>query len=277
MLPMPIIRVPLDFSDTALDALRYAIVLGEASDLAVEAIHVYDGYGEEEAAVEVRGNVRAQLAVQRRMADYLCANSPLPVPAHAIIGDPPGALTTISHLPDTALLVLGGAGTGKGSEDAFYYGSVARALALRGGCPVLLVPGDYGVPLVERTAYTFERVEGLRQLIDRTDWLREALGTEVRLAHIMDRDPDREARKEIDLMDEVLETGFPGFPVELDLLPPEDITDGLTKYVREYDVDLLVVGRRRRSWVERLFIGSEVAPLLQRLPVPLLVIPIDSY
>jgi nucleotide-binding universal stress UspA family protein len=87
---------------------------------------------------------------------------------------------------------------------------------------------------------------------------------------------DREAKVELDLMDEVLDTGFPGFPVELDLLSPGNVTDGLTTYVREYDLDLLVIGRRKQSWVERLFIGTEVSPLLKRIPVPLLVVPIEG-
>jgi nucleotide-binding universal stress UspA family protein len=125
-------------------------------------------------------------------------------------------------------------------------------------------------------SYAFEHVEGLRQLIDRTDWIRRAIDADVRLSHVMHPNVDREAKVELDLMDEVLDTGFPGFPVELDLLSPGNVTDGLTTYVREYDLDLLVIGRRKQSWVERLFIGTEVSPLLKRIPVPLLVVPIEG-
>lgn len=108
-------------------------------------------------------------------------------------------------------------------------------------------------------------------------FLAEAAGLGLEVLHVRDFSEKAEARKEIALMEEVMNTDFPGYPVELDLLDPGVTALQLLEYANEEEIDLLVMGCRKKSYFKRLFIGSEIAPVLEHGGAPMLVVPITDY
>ncbi len=283
------IVVPTDFSPTAAVALHLASRLAEATGYDLQVVHVHDGYGEGASLVTPRGAMGVRMEKQRKIDQFIRFNvSPksfsgardletLPVlRSGEVIGIPADKILEISQREDTALMVMGSVGTGARGSRALIFGSVARTVALGGGCPVLLIPRGMDTVRTDRAAIAFEQTEDLKAIVGRIDFLRAALGLDMHFAHVMEEDADTEARTELALLNEVLDTGFPGYPVQLDLLQSGRITDRLDDYLLKDDIDLLVMGRHHRSLLERLFLRPEVRPLLTECSMPLLVVPIDK-
>ncbi|CAH1000710.1 hypothetical protein LEM8419_01844 [Neolewinella maritima] len=280
--------VPIDFSVTSAAALRYAVQLADAIEYQLEVIHVYDGFSETDPPViEGRGSVTAQLSVQRQLDEFVRSHVPGSagveghasqiVGVHAIIGAPPQTIVRLSKDTAVGLIVMGGVGASAPPARQFTYGSVARAVALRGEAPVLLIPKGYGVPEIRRMALAFGELAPLKLIAREVEFLRLALGLSVRFVHVRDDDALRESHLNDVLERDRKDTGFPDYPAPLDLLRPGELVDALSEYVASQQVDLLVLGRRQRSFFERLFVGSEVSPLLTTIPVPLLIVPIENY
>lgn len=281
------IVVPTDFSTTAGAALRYAFYLAEATGFHLDVVHVHDGYGHSEATDIRKGSMEARQFAQRAIDQFLRFTLPavaatdegadtttVRISSRDVIGSPTDALIAASQEETSRLIVMGGVGSGVVSTVTPYFGSVARAVAEGADCPVLLVPNGQDQPKIERAALAFNTVGELRQISHGFDFLRVPLAPSMRLVHVRDFSEKKEARKEIELMEDILNTGFPGYPVELDLLKPGDTALRLLEYPEEQDISLLVMGRRKRGFLQRLFAGSEVTKVLEYGLVPMLVVPV---
>ncbi|TXF84372.1 universal stress protein [Neolewinella aurantiaca] len=282
------IIVPTDFSSTAAAALRYGHFLAQATGLELEVIHVHDGYGHSESPDVKKGSMEARQTAQRRIDEFIRFNVLTPVgegPAEPeatigskeITGAPSDVLIAASRDKTTSLIVMGGVGSGVVSTVTPFFGSVAKTVAKGAECPVLLVPKDYKEPSLKRASIAFDEANGLRETSKGFDFLRIPLKPAMRFVHVRDMSEKTEARKEIGLMEKILNTGFPGYPVELDLLDPGVTALQLLEYTNEQGVDLLVMGHRKRSFFKRLFTHSQTAQVVDYTGVPLLVIPIQDY
>ncbi|SER03549.1 universal stress protein [Neolewinella agarilytica] len=284
------IIVPTDFSSAASAALRYAHFLAEAIGCDLEVIHVHDGYGHVEDSRVKKGGIEARQAAQRSIDQFIRFSVPAKAAVAAegpetevtissleTVGSPTDVLIKASQEEATCLIVMGGVGTGAVSTVTPFFGSVARTVAEQSACPVLLVPEDYKNPKMERASIAFDVVKGLRETSKGFDFLRIPLAPSMRLVHVRDSSEKGETRKEIDLMEEVLNTDFPGYPVELDLLNPGTTAFRLLDYAEEENIDLLVLGHRKRSLWKRLFLDSDIKHVMRFAVTPLLVIPISEY
>jgi len=285
------IIVPTDFSSTSISALQYANYLAIVTGYDLAVIHVHDGYGNTDALIERRGNLSARTEAMHKVEEFVRFNlspsyfserepNPDQVPTLQIdemVGSPAASILKASKENDTALIVMGGTGSGNTSTVSPLFGSVAQTVSLGAKCPVFLIPCDYGIPEINEISVAFEYVQPLKEMMKKIDFLRKPLDPKVRLVHVKDTDTDREASKEVALMEEILKTGFPGFPVELDLLAAGDVAKELLQYAKGRNSDLLIMGRRKRGFFSSLFIGSETGPVIKSCTTPLMVVPIKAY
>ncbi len=285
------IIVPTDFSETAAVALNYASYLADATGYDLEVLHIHDGYGETDRLVEKKGNMEARMAAQRAIDAFIRANvdpasftgsrdaaDTLPlVKSREIVGSPADPIIEASQEEDTALIVMGGVGSGRVSTVSPLFGSVARSVAMQAACPTFLIPPGYGKPDIRVVSISFEKVEPLKETSDGMAFLRKALKPSMRFVHVEDPSASEEAKVELELLNTVLDTSWPGYPVELDMLTPGSVIGKLTDYTLEENVDLLVLGRRKRGFFKRLFLSSETAPMLVGSAIPVLVVPIGEY
>lgn len=286
------IIVPTDFSETSGVALNYASYLADATGYDLEVLHIHDGYGETDRLVEKKGNMEARMTAQRTLDEFIRFNidpatftgsrdfvaDTLPlVKSREIVGSPADAIIAVAKEEDTALVVMGGVGSGRVSTVSPLFGSVARSVAMGAACPVFLIPPGYGKPDIRVVSISFEKVAPLKETCKGMDFLRNALKPTMRFVHVEDSNANEEAKVELDLLNTVLDTTWPGYPVELDVLTSGPVSGKLTDYTLEENVDLLVLGRRKRGFFKRLFISSETAPMLIGSAVPVMVVPIHDY
>ncbi|MEM9259786.1 MAG: universal stress protein, partial [Bacteroidota bacterium] len=155
------------------------------------------------------------------------------------------------------------------------FGSIARSVALGADCPVFLAPLGGGVPNIEEAAIAFDDVDHLRKIDAAFSEIRQALAPKMHFVHVQSKDKTGEGdAAEMDLLDTVVTTEFPGYPVEYDALPHGKVSEQLLLYTDEENIDLLVLGQRKLGFFKRLFIGSETSQVVASASVAVLVVPI---
>jgi hypothetical protein len=147
---------------------------------------------------------------------------------------------------------------------------------MRAECPVLLIPKIAGIPGISKAAIAFDEVAALSELSEKTAFLRKALSLKVSFTHVAHPDPVSEKHTELDLMHSILNDAFPGYDIDIKILPTGDVTNTLLDYTLERDVDLLIMGRHPRSYLMQLLVKSEISSLLNVSCAPILVVPLTD-
>ncbi len=285
------IIIPTDFSTTSGDALRFGCYLADATGYDLEVVHVHDGYDNDRGLVVMKGSARIRSRVRERVekfvrqhADQLTYHGmpdgadkqPL-IRAREVVGQAVGQLVKLSRGEDTALLVMGGVGSGKENTASLLFGSVAREVAMRAACPVFLIPSNGGVPDIRYAAISFDYAGTLAELSEKTDFLRQAFAPAMHFAHVRYRNPRSEEVLMTELLRKSGDDDFPDYAADYDLLPAtDDVADALFNYTVENKVDLLVLGRYPESFLTRLLFSSKLPDIIDSSGTPLLIIPLDK-
>ncbi|NJC25587.1 universal stress protein [Neolewinella antarctica] len=285
------IIVPIDFSDTSANALRYACYLADVTCYDLEAVHAYDGYDEQGTDfIVVRGSAHVHQRIHQRVADFVADNSSVvtlsgipdvtdespSIVVRDIIGSAVRVLLDQSEREDVAFIVMGGVGSGRDSRVTPVFGSVARAVTQRAKCPVLLIPANAGTPKINVAAIAFDTVTRLEALSSKTKLLRNALALRMHFVHVEHRDDSKERTTEKKLLTNMVAGHFPEYDVEVDILPAGDPSDRLLDYTLERDVDLLILGRRKSNAFLRFFVSSASSVLAGEGGLPMLIVPLDE-
>jgi nucleotide-binding universal stress UspA family protein len=280
------IIVPVDFSKTAAAALRFAVFLADRLEWELEVIHVYDGMLNTQRPLHLQPDKTIQQAVDEELAEYtrtnvepmllarIGAEDTLPlIKSRTIVGVPREEVLKLSRRPETGLMVMGSIGSDAGPRSATVFGSVSKTAALKGDCPVALVPAEYGVPDVRRLALAFDETKRSEILAHFAETLIYALKPEVRFVHVREGGPGTDALTEAHFLDLVFQPGSPGYAFTVDSLPAGEVVSSLVEYVSAEEIDLLMVAAHRQGFWEQLFRPSKVEPLLRKAKFPLLIVP----
>ncbi len=281
--------VPIDFSTTSASALRYGCYLADVTGYDLEVLHVFDGYDGEESVVK-KGSARVRARIREKIDSFVSEHADprsftalhdesgklALIRSQELVGGTISRLVEQSHRDDVAMIVMGGVGTGLSGKVTPTFGSVARSVAMRSGCPVLLIPKIAGEPDLKRAAVAFDNTETLIELSRRTEGLRGALSLEMTFVHVVLDSSRAEEALERELTRALLRNAFPDYRADFEFLPPGDVTFALYDYTSEEDVDLLVMGRQPRNFLERLLNRSDISRLLGITGNPMLVVPLTD-
>lgn len=287
---MPKIIIPTDFSDTSVHAIRYGCYLADLTGYEPEIVHIHDGYDGDEAVVIKKGSARVRSRVRERLEKFVALHAdalaltgipdvPDAIPiimCRELVGSAITQLEKLSEREDTAMIVMGGVGSGTPNQAMPLFGSVARAIALRASCPVFLIPQNYGVPQVRHSAIAFDKAPTLVELSAKSQFLREALSPKMHFTHVQYKDKVREEMMEQELLNELLDNDFPGYPVEFDQLPEGDITNVLIDYALERDIDLLILGRHPHNFLRKLLLRPDISDIVGACAIPMMVVPLGG-
>lgn len=270
--------------------MRYGCYLADVTGYDLEAVHVHDGYDGEKAYVVKQGSARIRSRVREQLEKFVALhadpmtftgvhddNDDLPfIKSREVVGSAIAELVKLSKKEDTALIVMGGVGSGIPSPVTPVFGSVAKGVAMGAECPVLLIPQNSGVPEIKQAAIAFDDVKSLVSLSKQTDFIRKALSPAMHFTHVLYHDDASEEMMELNLLKEMLKNDFPDYPVDFDLLPEGDVTNLLIDYSLERDIDLLILGRHARGFIMNLLIRSEIPDIVGSCGIPMLVVPLSK-
>lgn len=283
------IIVPVDFSKTAAAALRLAVFLADRLQWELDVVHVYDGMLNTQRPLHLRPGKTIQQSVDEELTEFTrtnvepillarsSADDTLPlVKSRTIIGSPRDEVLKLSHRPEVGMMVMGAIGSDAGPRSAAVFGSVAKTVSLRGNCPVVLVPTEYGVPDIRRIAIAFDETKRSETLARFAETLIYALKPEVRFVHVREGGAGKDALTEAHFLDLVFQPGATGYAFTVDSLPAGEVVSSLMEYVAAEEIDLLMVAAHRQGFWEHLFRPSKVEPLLRKAKFPLLIVPAEE-
>lgn len=270
--PVRRVVVPIDFSETAENAFRYALDMVEVLNVPVKVIHVHNASDlgqslrlEEATPDESSYKVRLMKALQER---YLTGDKkgPSGVTTEIIEGNVVEEICRLSEEEGT-LIIMGT--TGEGGLLGRWFGSISAQAARRAKSPVLLVPRAVRFKGLGRMVYasnyhpTEEKV--LPQLIS----FANPFGATVCFAHI----------EENELIPYHVRTDSSGrvfhengLTFQLTTIESQHVVEGLSRFTKEVEAEMLVMSTTRRNFIEELFHKSATRKMIFNTRIPLMIL-----
>jgi nucleotide-binding universal stress UspA family protein len=161
------IVVPVDFTSSSAAALRFAALLSAATGLSISALFVYNTMVGTSWVVSAKQRERERRQMEGQLRSFVSRHTKStsllpPIEMCVAEGVPPLYIKWRSLDKEVALIVMGGAGTGDGKQRDLY-GGIASLTAKEGGCPVVLIPEDFGEEAMQETAALFGCMGQVRQ------------------------------------------------------------------------------------------------------------------
>ena len=268
---MPVLIVPVDFSETSKNAMLYAIQLAEKINGVVKVVHVYHPNSECE---NIRGTSKTwekrnelKVFIEHDTSHWLNENIESPIiEDHFYIGLPIRTIVEISNQFNNSMIIMGTKGEGDSMKKRF--GSVSTEVAAKAACPVLLVPPG-------TTEFSFDHIcYALDDL--KTDGLAKGFlaafarktKSIISLAHISE---ENNAYNWSDLM-QYWKLSYPKNKLGLYQYERKNITGGLQEFCKSNVVDLLVMSVRKRSFFNSIFHHSNTQESAIYTKLPLLIL-----
>jgi nucleotide-binding universal stress UspA family protein len=185
-------------------------------------------------------------------------------------GSPSELITNIAAEKSVDMIVVGTRGSGRMVKKLF--GSTASSLMNDLKIPVIMVPVEakFTVPsnlLYASDVFMDTRIEWINSVL----WLSDHFKSKLFVVRVV-KDSYEEIREKVNtphnLRPELkqMETSF-HFPVN------KNVTDGLTDYMKDQKIDLVIMQPHKREWVDRFFAKSETKAMAFHSHLPILMLP----
>lgn len=262
---MNTILVPTDFTDLAHEALRYALKLAEVMESRVVILHA-DEHSENDLAAlieEVNGIISA--------------------------GKQPNITYVMSHKQFSSItvndlvqeykvnLIVMGTTSNNLSMEKQLFGTNGVEIAEHSECPVICVPVNYNYQEIKKIAYASDLNfidKEINSIIEFTKLLR----AQLHIFHVAPVFPDLGDTEQmnvvakIESLKEISGYGDIFYTVEKTSRDNE-VLKGITSFVTEKDINLLVMFHNHLKAIDEFFSSSNTSKVLSRVSIPLLVLP----
>lgn len=288
------ILIGVDGSDEAERAARRGLELASRVDASVTAVHVVEGsaLGLTRGAGE-ETELRKQRAELLADVEELAESAGHSVETELVEGSPADELATYAAEEDADLLVLGRQGLSGVSERLL--GGVTERVLNRGEVPVLVVPdgadpratfsrvlvptdgsenAEAALPHAGSLARTYDAAVDVLNVVDL-----QAAGGEFHAGGLKEEFVERlegEGEEAVERAVADLAEYVPEEEIETAVKLTSSLDGaaaGIREHVDEHDVDVVVMGSRGRSNLERKLLGSVAATVLRSVDVPVVVVP----
>jgi len=265
------ILVPIDFSENALNALKYAVELTNKLDAELHLTHSFHSSNKAGMFVTTQDKLRTDakkdlVNLAKEYQEKILSGKEI---QHHFIRDyPPEGIAYIARKNRVDLIVMGTKGA-SGLRGAIW-GSVASRLLVITDIPVLAIPKYYGDFKLEHILFAidnpqFDNNELLKPLIE----LKENFKTKIttfNLAEPIYVEVDRNVNvlRKSDMINEISDDYFQSLEQDLKL--------GLIKYSMNNDVDMICMVRKNRGYFMELMHISSTKKIIFDSPTPLLIL-----
>lgn len=270
---MPVLIVPVDFSDYSKNAFLYAIKLAEQINAIVKVVHVY--YPEEKADILSLNGSSTILEREKQLQDFMAHNtsywinesieSPL-IEDQFIVGLPIRTIVELSNKYKNSMIIM--STTGAGSSMKKRFGSISTEVVLKASCPVLLIPPESKEFKFDHICYSLDDIKTDALATGFLAPFAKKIGSLISLAHIS---KEKNTYQWYDLM-EYWKLAYPKNKIAFYQYNQENITEGLQKFCQNNNVDLLVMSVRKRRFLESIFHKSLTQESAIFTKIPLLIL-----
>lgn len=262
------ILIPVDFSDTSLNALSYAINLFKGQTLEITILHTYKIMSSIAYIMKIESVKRVMKEDAEREMDALLRRIEKEEPnvmfkSNILNRSATSATTSMGDSGDYDFIVMGTKEAG-GLKEVFI-GCVAGWVISKTKAPVVVVPGEYHHrPLREMVLAINDQPLSNQSVINPLIDIVTMASCNVNFLHIM-KDHNPVAEELIKTIDHLNPT--------LNYIPDEgNINDCLNTFLKDQDADLLCMIRCKKNLFKHLFIESATLKQTFHTTVPLLIL-----
>jgi len=274
------ILVPVDFSDTAADAMRYALAFGFAlGEVEICIAHVFMPQVDSEYPNFIPPMPEMTNA-RFKMLEAFCGeirefNELQGIrPAKEVwIGFPADEIVRRSGEFD--IIIMGTTGEGGLMDKVF--GSVSTAVAQRADCPVILVPSGAAYSRINRVLYAGHYDAADTRMVERLVAFNALFRACVHFVHVKGAGAQAERFQEEkeQIFSVLFREGEPAFAFEIAEIEGDSVAEALNTYAENNNMELVVLVTRRRNFWAQLFHKSVTRGLVRIARQPLMVLHLD--
>jgi len=258
---MNTVLVPVDFSETAMNAARYAVkLLTNHPEVEIILYHTFDKPEEEENRVEGLEKLKEELLQNRTVNISILTEQ----------GDFLEELEKLARHRQADLIIMGI--TGKSSLAQIFMGSNALKMAENKFCPVMIIPSNATYSEIKNVLLTTD----LKNVVSTTPSvpIKKVISTFNANLHIVNVNSEHYIAITEDYAGEQqkLREMFAEFNPEFYFLRLYDIDDAINQFAQDKNIDLIITVNKEHSLVHKLFITSHTKKLAYQSTVPVMVV-----
>lgn len=257
---MKTIIVPVDFSDTSLNAARYAAqMFSGQSDVSVILYTMFEDEGE----TETTGNYLESLKKE------LIAKGTIQIDCVKEYGkDLVENLGRLAQQKTASLIVMGI--TGRSTFAQVFMGSNTLKMVDKNICPIMVIPPDASFREIKNAAFTsdFQNVEETTPVL----FIKSVLDLFKPKLHVINVDSSHYVSLTEDFQSgrEKMLSMFKEYDPEFYFIGMNDFHEAINQFVYDKNIDLIVTVPRYHSFLSTVFKSSHTKKLVYQSSVPIL-------
>jgi len=283
------IFVPINFSEYSINALNYAIALGQKIPSEVTLVHcsaplmdsveVEDGQtilsgsdaivDHSKAVIEERLTELIQ-SVEERLSDD--QKRYLRIVTHLETGYPEDVLVELSKTEDPDVIVMGTKSKGETIKELL--GSVTSDVVKDAKVPVLAVPAESSINIEEInnilfvTDFSTSDYRSLHKLVR----LITPFETCIHAVHFTTSVPDKFDKMKLEAMRFYCDRTYRNHRINFECITSDNYIDSLDQVIADKHVSLIAMTRHKRNVISQIFHPSFSRKILFHTDIPLLVL-----
>ncbi len=272
------ILVPIDFSDSSLDALRFAAAIGHQIDADIVVIHVIETYKYNSKIKKVLDYSDVlEKEVAQSIDDFRTDHPGLwGLKTKVIIrnGKIYQEILSVSDLEKIDLIVMGTQGSGGiGNLERYFLGSNAYRVVYKSKVPVITLRNIPEKINLKRMILALDVDKGTDEKVAKAMEWAKALGMEICLTTVSEISDELlsnadKLQSKLEALSQSIEKE--GILCGIKVIRKEDVAGGIIKHALDSNATLITIMTSKDSLITELFLGSTARRIIQKSPLPVL-------
>lgn len=258
---MQTVIVPLDFSQTSLNAAHYAFnMYKDRADVNLILYHFYKDGDDAEAEKNYLENLKNEFAVSATPTETVTESGDNFI----------DSLAAFAHIKGAFMIIMGL--TGKTPLEQRFSGSNTLKITEKNVCPVLIVPEEASFSAVKNVLITSEM-----KYVDETPTLlavKNVLQQFKPSLHILNVDESHYVSLTTDFKEErdKMEALLTEFKPEFYFMRLHDFHEAVNLFTQDKNIDIIIIAPKYHSFFEKLFKTQHTKKMIYQSKVPVLAV-----
>jgi nucleotide-binding universal stress UspA family protein len=279
------ILVPVDFTPVSFNAFVFASHLAERLNYKIRLIHVFSGTFD--AGMDKTFDIKAGMGRSEMFLDKLKSFAnyypsegptdirPVEIEYDALHGSVVKQVINLSKDQNFEMIVMGT--RDKHNMLDKWLGTVSSGVSRNAHRPVLLVPYPAHYSEFRNIVFACDYHVANLRILDRIQSFNKPFNAHLQFIHIKTETNESDSFDRIkqEIVDYMMAYSDPAFSIDIELIKENEVADGLFKYSKRINADLLVLVSEHRSFLERLLHKSITKAVALESSIPMLIMHID--
>ena len=273
------IIVPTDFSENALDAMRYLIQFLGDSDAKVRLIHVLEPYvPSSEVAIASTNLFQMHLEnAKQKMTEFVDnITTELPLKeniklySEVLLGNITNVVKENAISFEADFILMGTRGENYSTLDK-WLGTTSSLMIEHAPCPLMLIPANYKYQAINNVVFSTDFRDEDPFEIWKTAEILKPHQVVIQCVNVV-KDDEGDYEKSALELKKYMEEHNSAIQTVFNSIPGDDVAEAIAEYADNYDAEMIAMTRTNHSAYYRMLHGSETKKMISHLHIPLLIL-----